>query len=119
MSSLTLVIANKNYSSWSLRVWLAMTEAGIPFTERQVKFDSADWVANIATLSPTRLVPVLWEGEPDKASSPSTRLPSWNVCTNCTRARPSGRRTLLPALVPVPWWRSFMPATMRSATRCR
>ena len=66
MSSLTLVIANKNYSSWSLRAWLAMTEAGIPFTERQVKFDSADWAANIATLSPTRLVPVLWEGEPGK-----------------------------------------------------
>lgn len=64
MSSLTLVIANKNYSSWSLRAWLVMTEAGIPFTERQVKFDSADWAANIATLSPTRLVPVLWEGEP-------------------------------------------------------
>ncbi len=64
MSPLTLVIANKNYSSWSLRAWLAMIEAGIPFTERQVKFDSADWAANIATLSPTRLVPVLWEGKP-------------------------------------------------------
>ena len=64
MPPLTLVVANKNYSSWSLRAWLAMTEAGIPFTERMVKFDSADWKANIATLSPTRLVPVLWEGEP-------------------------------------------------------
>ena len=64
MPPLTLVIANKNYSSWSLRAWLAMAEAGIPFAERMVKFDSADWAANIATLSPTRLVPVLWEGEP-------------------------------------------------------
>ena len=62
--ALTLVIANKNYSSWSLRAWLAMTEAGIPFAERLVKFDSEDWTANIALLSPTRLVPVLWEGEP-------------------------------------------------------
>ena len=62
--ALTLVIANKNYSSWSLRAWLAMTEAGIPFAERLVKFDSEDWAANIAALSPTRLVPVLWEGEP-------------------------------------------------------
>ena len=61
---LTLVIANKNYSSWSLRAWLAMTEADIPFAERLVKFDSPDWVANIAILSPTRLVPVLWEGDP-------------------------------------------------------
>ena len=64
MSDLTLVIANKNYSSWSLRPWLAMTELGIPFSERMVKFDSEDWARNIGTLSPTRLVPVLWEGEP-------------------------------------------------------
>lgn len=62
--NLTLVIANKNYSSWSARPWLVMTELGIPFNERMVKFDSADWDDNIATLSPSRLVPVLWEGEP-------------------------------------------------------
>ena len=64
MPHLTLVIANKNYSSWSLRPWLAMTELGIPFAERMVKFDSDDWERNIEGLSPTRLVPVLWEGEP-------------------------------------------------------
>ena len=62
--SLTLVIANKNYSSWSLRAWLAMTELGIPFAERMLKFDSAAWQRDIAALSPTGLVPVLWEGEP-------------------------------------------------------
>jgi len=61
---LTLVIANKNYSSWSSRPWLAMTELGIAFTERMVKFDSEDWAKNIARLSPSRLVPVLWEGAP-------------------------------------------------------
>ena len=61
---LTLVIANKNYSSWSARPWLTMTELGIPFTERMVKFDSADWAENITKLSPSRMVPVLWEGEP-------------------------------------------------------
>ena len=36
---LTLVIANKNYSSWSSRPWLAMTELGIPFRERMIKFE--------------------------------------------------------------------------------
>ena len=61
-SPLTLIIANKNYSSWSLRPWVAMVELGIPFTERMVKFDSEDWARNIAVLSPTRLVPALWEG---------------------------------------------------------
>lgn len=61
---LTLVIANKNYSSWSLRAWLAMRQLGIPFAERLVKFDSAAWVRDMPALSPTGLVPVLWEGEP-------------------------------------------------------
>ena len=61
---LTLVIGNKNYSSWSARPWLTMTQLGIPFAERMIKFDSKDWEVNIATLSPSRLVPVLWEGEP-------------------------------------------------------
>jgi len=65
-SDLTLVIANKNYSSWSSRPWLAMTELGIAFRERMIKFHSEDWAQNIATLSPSRLVPVLWEGEPGK-----------------------------------------------------
>ena len=62
--SLTLVIANRNYSSWSLRPWLVMRELGIPFRERMVKFDSRDWQDNIETLSPSGLVPILWEGEP-------------------------------------------------------
>lgn len=61
---LTLVVANKNYSSWSLRPWVAMTELGIPFSERLLKFDSEDWRRNIDILSPTGLVPVLWEGKP-------------------------------------------------------
>jgi len=65
-ASLTLVIANKNYSSWSSRPWLAMTELGIAFRERMIKFESDDWARNIAALSPSRLVPVLWEGEPGK-----------------------------------------------------
>ncbi len=61
---LTLVIANRNYSSWSLRPWALMRELGIPFAERMMKFDSEDWDRHIGELSPTRLVPVLWEGEP-------------------------------------------------------
>ncbi len=61
---LTLVIANKNYSSWSMRPWVLMRALEIPFQERQVKFESDDWRAHIGTLSPSRLVPVLWEGAP-------------------------------------------------------
>ena len=59
--NLSLVIGNKNYSSWSMRPWVLLNQFDIPFTERMVKFESADWDANIASLSPSKLVPVLWE----------------------------------------------------------
>ena len=61
---LTLVIANKNYSSWSMRPWVLLRGRGIPFSERMLKFESPEWREHIARLSPSGLVPVLWEGEP-------------------------------------------------------
>lgn len=60
---LTLVIANKNYSSWSMRPWVLLRGRGIPFQERMLKFESPEWGGLIARLSPSGLVPVLWEGE--------------------------------------------------------
>lgn len=62
--TLTLVIANKNYSSWSMRPWVLLRGRGIPFQERMLKFESAEWREHIGRLSPSGLVPVLWEGEP-------------------------------------------------------
>ena len=64
--SLTLVIANKNYSSWSMRPWTLLRARNIPFQERLIKFESQDWKDSIGKLSPSGLVPVLWEGEPGK-----------------------------------------------------
>lgn len=64
VAPLTLVIANKNYSSWSMRPWVLMRARGIAFQERMLKFESQDWRDHIARLSPSGLVPVLWEGEP-------------------------------------------------------
>ncbi len=43
MSDLTLIIGNKNYSSWSLRPWIMMRHAGIPFTESLVVLFSDDF----------------------------------------------------------------------------
>ncbi len=63
-SALTLVIANKNYSSWSMRPWVLMRGLAMPFAERMLKFESQDWREQIGPLSPSGLVPVLWEGEP-------------------------------------------------------
>ena len=56
---LTLWIANKNYSSWSLRPWVAMREAGIDFVDRKIRFgDAAAWEVFRAR-SPNGLVPML------------------------------------------------------------
>ena len=63
MARYTLVIGNKNYSSWSMRPWVLLRRAGIPFKEVLLKFHSAEWEQNIARYSPTGLVPVLWVGD--------------------------------------------------------
>ena len=57
-----LYIGNKNYSSWSLRPWLLMTQAGIAFEEVRLRlnFDgSSDFKRVIASVSPAGRVPVL------------------------------------------------------------
>jgi glutathione S-transferase len=54
-----LVIGNKNYSSWSLRPWLALTAAGIPFEEKLVRFGEPRFGREVRKLSGAGLVPVL------------------------------------------------------------
>jgi len=61
---LLLVVGNKNYSSWSMRPWVLLRGLGIPFSERLLKFHSPEWSNHIGRLSPSGMVPVLWEGEP-------------------------------------------------------
>ena len=64
---LKLYIGNKNYSSWSMRPWVLMTQAGIPFEEVMVRFDSFDadsqFKRSLAGVTPTGKVPVLVDGE--------------------------------------------------------
>lgn len=54
-----LVIGNKNYSSWSLRPWLLLREAGIEVDEVRVPLDTPEFEERIGALSPTRRVPAL------------------------------------------------------------
>jgi len=62
---LALVIGNKNYSSWSMRPWVLLRQAQIPFEEVQLKFDRDTNVIGVEKYSPTRKVPVLLvDGEP-------------------------------------------------------
>jgi glutathione S-transferase len=56
---LTLLIGNKNYSSWSLRAWIMLRHAGLPFEELQVPLDLPDTAARIRAFNPAGLVPAL------------------------------------------------------------
>lgn len=60
---LQLFIGNKNYSSWSMRPWVLLQQAGIPFEEVMVRFDSFDadssFKKTLTPLSPTAKVPLL------------------------------------------------------------
>ena len=60
---LRLIIGNKNYSSWSLRPWIAMKVAGIPFEETVIPLDAPDFKPRLAQVSPAGKVPVLIDGD--------------------------------------------------------
>ena len=62
MDKITLVIGNKNYSSWSLRAWLLLKEMHIEFDEVLLKLNTDDFEQRIGHLSPSRRVPVLHLG---------------------------------------------------------
>ena len=62
MDKVRLVIGNKNYSSWSLRAWLALRKAGIEFEERRLPLDTAQFAEDIGEYSPSARVPALWDG---------------------------------------------------------
>ena len=61
-----LVVANKTYSSWSMRPWLLMTELGIPFEEVLIPFgptfDDPEWKRAVTAHTPAGKVPALVDG---------------------------------------------------------
>ena len=63
MAKLHLVIGNKNYSSWSLRPWMAMTMAGLDFDETIIPLDTPTTKKQIARHSGAGRVPVLHDGK--------------------------------------------------------
>ncbi|MFC3098194.1 glutathione S-transferase family protein [Alteraurantiacibacter palmitatis] len=58
----TLITANRNYSSWSLRPWLLLRALGIPFTDRVEPFTKPSNYDEFRAFSPTGQVPVLLDG---------------------------------------------------------
>ena len=63
MAKLTLVIGNKNYSSWSMRPWVLMRANDIGFEEVQILLRRTDSVERKLEYSPAGRVPVLIDGE--------------------------------------------------------
>ena len=64
---LKLYIGNKNYSSWSMRPWVLLRQAGIPFEEVLVRFDSfasgSQFKEAVGPINPQGKVPVLMDGD--------------------------------------------------------
>jgi glutathione S-transferase len=61
---LHLIIANKAYSSWSLRPWLALHLAELPFTEEVIPLGTPAFAAAVAAgRLPAAKVPTLWDGD--------------------------------------------------------
>jgi glutathione S-transferase len=63
MPPFTLIIGNKNYSSWSLRAWLVLKQAGIQFEEIRIPLDTPQTREQLLHHSPTGKVPALRHGE--------------------------------------------------------
>ncbi|GAA6143150.1 glutathione S-transferase family protein [Hydrogenophaga sp. 5NK40-0174] len=65
--ALTLYIGNKNYSTWSMRPWVLLKQAGIEFQEVMLRFDSfqpgSDFKQSIQKISALGKVPVLTDGD--------------------------------------------------------
>ncbi len=62
MTQLTLIIGNKNYSSWSLRPWLAMKHTGVDFREIRLSLYTPNSSSEIRQYSPSGKVPCLIDG---------------------------------------------------------
>ena len=69
---LKLIIGNKNYSSWSMRPWVLLTQAGIPFEEVLLRFDDftndstyaqSPFKQSLRAITPVGKVPVLVDGD--------------------------------------------------------
>ena len=99
--ALTLLIGNKNYSSWSMRPWIAMKVGGIAFHEEVIPLDASDFKARVGRISGTGKVPALADGDVHVWESlaildyiadtnPQARLWPQAPCRACSRSGTRG-----------------------------
>lgn len=84
--ALTLVIGNKNYSSWSLRAWLLLRQFGVPFEEIKLPLDEPEFYARIGDYSPAGRVPVLIDHGVVDPGSAGNALHVWDSLAICEYA---------------------------------
>jgi glutathione S-transferase len=63
VAALKLLIGNKNYSTWSMRPWLVLKQADIPFVEEKLSFNDPQLKQKIRQVSPSGRVPALVDGD--------------------------------------------------------
>lgn len=124
--SLTLIIGNKNYSSWSMRPWVLLKQFAIPFEEVMLKFESREWSERITRLAPTRKVPTLWDGEVGATTSIAVwesiaiteyiadRFPQFDIWPKDAAARAFARAIAAEMHAGFPALRGNMPMNIRS-----
>lgn len=63
MTNLTLVIGNKNYSSWSLRPWVLMKHFNVEFTEKRIPLSTSSTMQELSSYPSDYKVPILQDGD--------------------------------------------------------
>ena len=113
--ALSLIIGNKNYSSWSMRPWIAMKVAGIAFAEEVISLNAPDFKARVCKVSGTGKVPALSDGDVHVWESLAIleylaeKFPEAGLWPSDPAARAHAGR----------WRRRCMPASCRCAATCR
>ena len=118
-----LIIGNKNYSSWSLRAWLLLREAGIEFEEQQNSLYQGDWKAAIRSVNPGGTVPVLQIGDETIsdtlaiAETVAERWPEKQLWPEDTAVRAQARSICAEMHSSFPMLRDCMPMNCRAMGR--
>ena len=90
MDRFRLLIGNKNYSSWSLRPWLLLRQAGVAFEEELIPFGTEGWKERVRKTNPAGQVPALVH-QPEGAAEPIVVWESLAICDYVARLRPEAR----------------------------
>ncbi len=118
---LTLVGANLNYSSWTIRAWLALKHAGLPFRFHDVGLKtSANWKDKILSFSGAGKVPILIDGSLSVHESlaigeyVSELAPTANLWPGDLKLRARGRAISCEMLSSFTALRTAMPCNLRA-----